>query len=185
MIKTYFRAKRESKVLPKAGSYILPNKLRKELKKIWGIPVFGNKKEVKKKFKEFVQKKKFKKIITVGDYCSLILSSEIKIFDGKIKRRRVKIPFKWRNSDINCANPSGTIQSKAWVIIKKAIKENRNVFVNGEEDLLVIPAVLLSEEKWLVVYGLPEKGVCLIEVSPKIKKELKELLKKFSLKGTN
>ena len=83
---------------------------------------------------------------------------------------------------LSCRNPAGTIQKEVWPIIKKAIKNKENVFVDGEEDLLVIPSVLLSEKNTAVVYGFPEKGVCLIEVSPKTKKILKELLKKFKTK---
>jgi len=74
-------------------TYYLLNPLREELGKIWGVPFFGSDKEVIKKFKNFCRKKKFKKVITVGDYCSLNLSSDIKIFDGRIKRRKIKIPF--------------------------------------------------------------------------------------------
>ncbi|HEX67672.1 MAG TPA: DUF359 domain-containing protein, partial [bacterium] len=51
--------------------------------------------------------------------------------------------------------------------------------VEGEEDLLVIPCVLLSKPHTAIIYGFPKKGVCLIEVSKKIKKDLKDLLKKF------
>ncbi|MFQ6049540.1 MAG: DUF359 domain-containing protein [Candidatus Paceibacterales bacterium] len=160
-------------------TYLLPKELRKELRKIWGIPIFGRKKEVARKFKDFVQKKKFKKIITVGDHCSLHLPSDIKIFDGKIKRKKVKkiLPF-----SLSCSNPAGTIQSEVWPIIKKAIRDKKNVFIEGEEDLLVIPSVLLSERRTLVIYGFLEKGVCLIEVKPEMKKAFKELLKKFKTK---
>ena len=52
--------------------------------------------------------------------------------------------------------------------------------MDGEEDLLVIPTILLSTNKTAVIYGFPDKGICLIEVSPKIKRDLKELLKKFN-----
>lgn len=157
-------------------TYYLPEELKKELRKIWGVPLFNGEKEVLKKFQQFIKKKKFKKIITVGDYCSLVLPSDIKIFDGKIKRKKIK---KMPKFDLKCQNPAGTIQKKVWPIIKKAIKEKKNVFVNGEEDLLVIPSVLLSEKNTAVVYGFPKKGVCLIEVSPKMKKVFKKLLKKF------
>ena len=160
-------------------TYFLPKELRSELRKIWGIPLFNGKRGVLGKFQRFIKKKRFKKIITVGDYCSLALPSDIKIFDGKIKRRRIrKLPkFSLRSS-----NPPGTIQKRVWPIIKKAIKNKENVFIKGEEDLLVIPSVLLSEKNTAVIYGFPGKGVCLIEVSPRIKKTFKELLKKFSLK---
>jgi len=157
-------------------TYFLPNELKEELRKVWGIPLFDGKKEVLKKFQQFTKKKKFKKVITVGDYCSLTLPSDVKIFDGRIKRKRVK---KLPKFSLKSSNPSGTIQKEVWPILKKAIENNENVFIDGEEDLLVIPAVLLSEKNTAVVYGFPEKGVCLIEVAPQIKKILKELLRKF------
>ncbi|PIR02457.1 MAG: hypothetical protein COS24_00350 [Candidatus Nealsonbacteria bacterium CG02_land_8_20_14_3_00_34_20] len=157
-------------------TYYLPNELRKELKKIWGIHFFGSKTEVGKKIKEFCRKKKFKKIITVGDYCSFYIPSDIKIFDGKIKRKKVK---KLPKFSLKCDNPPRTIRKETWPILKKAIKNNKNVFVEGEEDLLVIPSVLLARKNTAVIYGFPDKGVCLIEVSSKMKKVLKKLLKKF------
>jgi len=161
-------------------THYLPEKLRPELRKIWGIPIFGRKGEVFKKFKEFCQEKKFKKIITVGDYCSLVLPSDIKVFDGKIKKKKIKLPAKLLRGKLNCSNPPGTIQKEVWLVIKKAIKNNKNIFIDGEEDLLVIPSVLLSEKNSLVVYGFPSKGVCVIEVSSEMKKSLKKLLKKFN-----
>ena len=161
-------------------NYILPNKLRKELKIIWGIPIFGQKKEIFEKYEKFIEKGNFKKVITVGDYCSFNLTSDIKIFDGKIGRKKIKIPSRWRaDFSLICPNPPSTIQKTVWPIIKRAIKENRNVFIRGEEDLLVIPSVLLSGKNSVVIYGFPGKGVCFIEVSPEIKKVFKKLLKKF------
>ena len=160
-------------------TYFLPKKLRPELKKAWGLPFFNGKKEISKKFRQFIAKRKFKKVITVGDYCSFALPSDIKIFDGRIKRKKVK---KLPKFSLYFTNPPGTIQREAWPIIKKAIKNRENIFVEGEEDLLVIPAVLLSEKNTAVIYGFPGKGACLIEVTPDIKKTLKELLKKFSSK---
>ena len=154
----------------------MPKKVRPELRKIWGVPLFNGGRGVLDKFRQFVKKEKFKKIITVGDYCSLNLPSDIKIFDGKIKRRETgKLP----KFSLSCSNPPGTIQKEVWPVIRKAIKNKENVFIKGEEDLLVIPVVLLSEKNTAVVYGFPSKGVCLIEVLPQIKKTFKELLKKF------
>ncbi|HUW72058.1 MAG TPA: DUF359 domain-containing protein [Candidatus Humimicrobiaceae bacterium] len=160
-------------------TYFLPREMRSELRKIWGIPLFNGKKKVLNKFQQFAQKKRFKKVITVGDYCSLTLPSDIKIFDGKIKRGKVR---KLPKFSLYCSNPPGTIQKGVWLIIKKAIQNKENIFIEGEEDLLVIPTVLLSEKNTAVIYGFPDKGVCLIEVSPRVKKTFKELLKKFSLK---
>jgi len=166
-------------------TYFLPVHLREELRRSFGTPIFGKKKEVFKKFQKIIQKKKFKKIITVGDYCSLTLPSDIKIFDGRIKRKKINPPPSFGGGLLRCSNPRGTIQKEVWQIIKKSLKENKNVFVEGEEDLLVIPFVLLSEKNTAVVYGFPKKGVCLIEVSPLIKKDFKELLNKFKILNSN
>jgi len=158
-------------------TYILPEELKKELRKIWGVAIFGEKRKAKEKFEKFLKEKKFKKVITVGDYCSLNLPSNIKIFDGKVRRKKIKkiLPY-----SLKCKNQRGTIQKEAWSTIKKAIKENKNVFIEGEEDLLAIPAVLLAPKNSLVVYGFPKKGICAIKVDKKMKKKVKNLLKLFS-----
>jgi uncharacterized protein (UPF0218 family) len=157
-------------------AHFLPEKLKLKLRKVWGVAVFGKKKEVKEKFEKFLKKGKFKKVITVGDYCSINLPSDIKIFDGKIKKRKIK---KILNYSLKCKNQKGTIQKEVWQIIKKAIKENKNIFVEGEEDLLVIPAVLLAPKNSLVVYGFPKRGICVIKVDKKMKNKIKNLLKLF------
>lgn len=155
----------------------LPAHFREEMRKVWGISIFGKEKEVRKEYEKIVKEKRFKKTITIGDRCSLSLLSDIKVFDGKINRKKIKesLPF-----SLTCKNPPGTIQKEAWAVMERAIKENKSVFVDGEEDLLVIPAVLLAENKSAVIYGFFEKGICLVEVSDKTKKIFKELLKKFS-----
>jgi len=157
-------------------TYLLPENLKPELRKIWGRPILGRKKEVERKFEILLKKKRVKKIITVGDICSLNLPSNIKIFDGKVKRKRIKNIL---NFSLSFKNPAGTIQKEAWKKTKLAIKKNRNVFVDGEEDLLVIPAVLLSPKGSLVVYGLPNKGICTIEVKKRVKRKIKKLLERF------
>jgi hypothetical protein len=160
-------------------TYILPEEIKSKLRKIWGEAIFGKKKEVKRKFKEFLKKGKIKKIITVGDYCSLNLPSDVKIFDGKIRRRKIKLPPKFVGKVLKSKNPAGMIKKEVWRKTKKAIKENKNLFVEGEEDLLVIPAVLLAPKNSLVVYGFPKKGICVIKIDRKMKKKIKKLLKFF------
>jgi len=157
-------------------TYFLLNPLRKELRKVWGTPLFNGRGEVLKKFQRFTKKKKFRKIITVGDCCSKNLPSDVKIFDGRIKRKKIKKIAKF---SLRGTNPPGTIQKEVWPLLKTAIKDNKNVFIEGEEDLLVIPSVLLAEKNTAVVYGFPEKGVCLIGVTFKTKEKFKRLLKKF------
>jgi uncharacterized protein (UPF0218 family) len=160
-------------------TFYLPGKLRSELKEIWGVSIFGGEKDVLAKYEDIIKIKRFQKVITVGDHCSATLPSDVKIFDGKVERKDVEniLPH-----SLTCINPAGSIQSDVWPLIQEAINTNQNIFVKGEEDLLVIPAVLLSKSGFAVIYGFPGKGVCLIEVSDIIKKDFQRLLDKFDSK---
>jgi Uncharacterized protein conserved in archaea len=115
-------------------------------------------------------------VITVGDYCSHHLQSDIKIFDKKVQRR----DFDQKHAcTTNIKNPAGTIQKEAWNAITEAIRQKTNLCVDGEEDLLVIPAVILAKQKTLVVYGYPNKGICLLEANLKNKTIFRLILKKY------
>jgi hypothetical protein len=154
----------------------LPDSLREKLAMPAGLAIFGSEKQVAVRFNKLVWDKKFKKVITVGDCCSLNLVSNVKIFDGKTRRKRLKENLSY---NLFLSNPASTIQSEAWPVLKEAIFFNKNVFVEGEEDLMVIPCVLLAEAGTAVVYGYPLKGICVIEVSPPVKKYFNDLLSKF------
>ncbi len=157
-------------------SLYLTNSLREELKKPLGRLILGNEKEIREKIKKIIKKEKIKKIITVGDYCSLTLPSEVKIFDGRIKRNK-QIPL--LKYSLSVPNPPASIYKKVWKVLKRAIEEKRNLFIQGEEDLLVLPSVILAENGDIVVYGVLGKGICLIKVSDKSKQKGQEILNRF------
>jgi len=146
------------------------------MQKIWGKPLFGTEAEIKSRCEEIVKKNKYKTVVTVGDYCSHHLQSDIKIFDKKVQRQSFA---QKHECAITIENPAGTIQKEAWDAIKLAFKEKTNICVNGEEDLLAIPAVLLARPKTLVIYGFPNKGICLLESNLKNKTILRLALKKY------
>lgn len=144
------------------------------MQEAWGTPLYGNESEVASQYNKFLKEKKYRLIVTVGDYCSFHLKSDIKIFDRKVQRKNF-------SHEISCAesiaNEPGTIQKESWNAIKKALSEKTNLCVNGEEDLLVIPAVLEAKSDDLIVYGLPNKGICLLEATPALKKQFRAFLK--------
>jgi len=156
-------------------TYFLPDKIRPKLQVAWGLPLYGSVEEVGLQYSKFMAKKKYRRVVTVGDFCSLHLASDVKIFDRKVQRQAFR-------HDFTCAkdvkNAPGTVQKETWPIVKDAIKNKTNVCVDGEEDLLVIPAVLESGDKNLVVYGLPNKGVSLLETTAKTKKTFRNFLRK-------
>ena len=155
-------------------SYFLPEKNRAKLQEAWGTPLYGNVAQVGSQYSKYLKEKKYRRVITVGDFCSLHLTSDIKIFDRKVQRQVFE-------HDFTCAkeikNAPGTIQKEAWPAMKNALAKKTNVCVDGEEDLLVLPAVLQSGNNNLVVYGLPNKGVCLIETTQATKKLFSAFLK--------
>ena len=154
----------------------LTNKLRKELARPLSFSFLGKKKEVSQKLENFLKKKKHEKIITIGDYCSSCLPSDIKIFDGRINRNK-KVAL--QGFSLSCSNPPASIDKSVWKVLAEAIKKEGNVFVEGEEDLLVLPCIMLAQPKDLIIYGLPKKGICVIEVSKQIKKETAKTLAEF------
>jgi uncharacterized protein (UPF0218 family) len=160
----------------------LPADVREDLQKPWGISIFGTEEEIRQKYDTIIREKRYDLVITVGDKCSLSLASDIKIFDCKINRKGIEqaIP-----SGLNVDNPAGTIQEGVWQTVEMAIREKKNICVNGEEDLLVIPVVLLAADNTAVVYGLRGKGICLIEVGTKIKKDFKEIMSRFQVRRSS
>jgi len=146
------------------------------MQKIWGKSLFGTESEIEPRYRNILAKNKYKTVITVGDYCSHHLDSDIKIFDKFVQRRA----FEQRHEcALTVKNPAGTIQKESWGTIKQAIKDRANICVDGEEDLLVIPTVLLAKPKTLVVYGFPNKGICLIEANLKNKTMMRLALKSY------
>jgi hypothetical protein len=81
-------------------------------------------------------------------------------------------------------NRAGTIESGAWQIIVEAVRQgNSVVLVDGEEDLLALPAVLSSPDKSLVVYGQPGVGIVLVRVNAEKKKDISELVEQMEKKS--
>lgn len=162
----------------------MPEKSRALLQKPWGTLLTGNAREVASKYSKLLAQNEYPLVITVGDYCSRHLKSDIKIFDNKVQRQDFESTHEFC---LAVDNPAGTIQEQAWQAVETAIKKPCNLRVNGEEDLLAIPAVLAAKPGTLVVYGLPNIGVCCLEVTPKIKKTFRDFLKKnlVSKKGNS
>ncbi len=83
--------------------------------------------------------------------------------------------------EVSVENPAGSITSDLILCIKKALQSgNRTlIFVRGEEDLAVMPAVVLAPPSSIVIYGQPSSGCVLIKVTSEKKKEILELLEQM------
>ncbi len=123
------------------------------------------------------------KIITVGDKVSqdLINNSiqpDLIIIDNKIMRKPISPISATADQIIQVKNPPGTISDQAWTAIINATKHKQctKIIVDGEEDLLALPAIIGAPEKSYVLYGQPHEGVVLIMVTDALKKKIQKII---------
>jgi len=166
---------------------LMPESLRPTLQKPLGL-VF---KEVYKviKFIKFINPMR---IIAVGDIIAdcLLKSNidpDVKIIDFRSRRQPIINPKSKTQISNQIQNPNkpGTINLKTAEIIKEKIKlalyKNQKswITVNGEEDLLALPAILFAPLNSLVLYGHWQLGIIAIKVDEKIKNKVKNIINKF------
>ena len=129
------------------------------------------------------------KVITVGDVVSYNIISagvnpDIVVYDGMVMREKAK---SWMKAFLDAyiadqktaANPAGHITGEIWQAVFEALraKGKCKIFVKGEEDLAVLPFVILATPGTCILYGMPNRGIDLIVVDENIKNAFKRLLK--------
>lgn len=176
------------------SSFILPRELRKELKEPFGELVISNKDSSEKKVAAIVEQTTAERfLIVVGDVSTETLVAigcvpDISIVDSKTLREDREIVRIPGAKEVYTRSPAGEISQDAWETIKKTIKEATRdkipivIYVDGEEDLLTIPATLEAPLGAFVVYGQPGEGLVLVRVSKDTKKKCNQLLSKFEEK---
>ena len=123
-------------------------------------------------------------VVTVGDATSELLIKMglipfLQIVDGKEKRHERDLP----TSDsvvttMNCKNPAGEITEQSIDIIKKSLdsKPPIRIIVDGEEDLLVIPVCLFAPENCVVMYGQPNEGLVIVEITNQLREKVQSIV---------
>lgn len=122
-------------------------------------------------------------IITVGDRTTEKLIDfgiipSLQIIDG-IEKREKRDSINLENAtELLVDNPPAEITDSSIEVIKKAFAMNDTVriMVNGEEDLLVIPACLYAPENAVVFYGQPNQGLVIVQVTSDIRNKTQKLL---------
>jgi len=124
-------------------------------------------------------------VYAVGDVVTHNLQKKgiipaIAVVDGQTMRLPCSRMPAMTGNCIRVENPPGTITDELTRAIGEAVTSTPvTIFVDGEEDLAVIPLVLAAPDGTIVLYGQPHKGVVLRKVNAEAKSAARALMKHF------
>lgn len=173
----------------------LPDSLRMSLQAPIGMLISGQEEDLGvagKKLKSLLEKRKPVMTIAVGDivtrtFSKLAIPADIAIIDY-ITRRDIDIKHDHIVGKIELyKNPPGTIQRRLSQEIYRMIQKKTQahpirpeiLHIDGEEDLLALPAILAAPLGSYVVYGIRDRGICVVEVTEEVKTHISALIARF------
>lgn len=160
--------------------YRLPEALRAQLARPLG-PVLPAKEAAE-------QARKARVLCTVGDVTTAAFLEEglkprVMVVDNKTKRGAFEAPVQGRlppgTPVVDVENPAAQITDPLWQAIAGAVAHPGQTLiqVKGEEDLAVLPCVLLAPSGAVVAYGQPDQGIVLLTVDDAARERVRNLLK--------
>lgn len=175
--------------------HILPESLREQLRSPLGriIPIIVNStNSVIRTMKGISAERSTTLVVSVGDRVTYNLKKNgitpsISIIDGITQRKalnREELQIIKQIDRQYAPNRKGTIQRKAVKALKELVSighkgAEKQLFIQGEEDLLALVAVLLVSLGSSVWYGQQGVGAVCIHVTEKIKEKVYNLIKQF------
>jgi len=169
--------------------YSITENLREDLRRPKSKIFEGDNPTVTKDMISYIRESKFNRVVCVGDEVSYdLLQNNFKpknvIIDGKVNR----MPIDYLDEIIGnysdrftLTNKPGAIQKEVWKTLKDALKQESVIVVKGEEDLLAIPTILLSDVNTAIIYGQPGRGKVIIEVDEDRKEIWRKKLAEFNI----
>lgn len=166
---------------------LITEKLRTELKKPFGTLHT----EIKK-----LSIKNSSFIVTVGDvvtqsFNQIHLRHPLSVIDFLVERKKVfseisEHGFVGNEDVVYVNNPAGTIMPQMFKMLIEIFSKQQTkrhvIVVHGEEDLVVLPVILVSPLGYRVFYGQPHAGIVEVIVSEKIKEKAYRILSNFTAK---
>ncbi len=158
----------------------LPNNLRDKLKKPLGF-LIKDSDVTKENILKNIPAGSF--VITVGDATTEKLLKygivpSLQIVDGVEKRIKRDLPLGIVKTTLNCINPPAEITIESLNTIKKAFQSQKpiRIAVTGEEDLLVLPVIILAPENSVVLYGQPNEGLVIVPINVEMRNKAKSIM---------
>ncbi len=131
-------------------------------------------------------------IICVGDATTFALIEQgiipdVAIVDGQAQRKPIAETMRSRISSsyaltLHARNPAGHLSKEAEETVALALKNAREthscvlIEIEGEEDLLFLPALLHAPEGAFVLYGQPHQGMVMVKATLSSKNAIAELI---------
>lgn len=132
------------------------------------------------------------RLVTVGDYCtSAALDADarpkVAVVDLQVERQEapgiMERPYAREAARISVENPAGHLAPDVWEALQRAYAADGPVLlhVEGEEDLLALPAIALAPDGYTVAYGLPGEGVVVVAVDEAARDRVEEVLSRMEV----
>ena len=157
--------------------YRLPDAQRECLKRPFGT--------LYRDLKEAIPALAGRAVYAVGDVVThrllrLGIVPDLAIIDGRTMRLPCERTPEYQAYQFHAWNPPGTITKDLIVAIDRALANSPAlIVVDGEEDLAVLPLVLSAPEGGVLLYGQPNEGVVLREITAEAKEAARGLLSLF------
>jgi len=123
---------------------------------------------------------------TVQSLFKLGVHPHVRVFDLKTRREALSAKDQaWfstlHGQRLTAVNPAGHVTPSLEKAVHAALASPvpANVFVIGEEDLAVLPALLHAPLGATICYGQPKVGLVVVDVTPENKAKAHQLLGKF------
>jgi len=162
--------------------YRVNEKTRTRLKHPLGQLLVGPPEKAIERLARVIAEEAPRKVIAVGDTVSLWMrcfgiNASLYVVDGKTMRAKIERTISGLR-EVVVRNPAGGVTEEAYDALRQALEEVGPIVirVEGEEDLLALPLVVLAPVGSMIVYGQPYVGLVVVRVTPEVKDEAGELL---------
>jgi len=176
---------------------VAPRELRPELAKLHGELIAGTEAETLPKVNDYLKRERPPYLGGCGDVISKNLFKtdffpDLVVVDGKTHaqgvRHRLPSDYTRRSTD----NVTGGVTLAAWRSIEAATASGKRTIIEvtgGEEDLLLIPMVLLAPDNAIIAYGQPPvtdieppipAGAVMVKVTPAVRRAFEDLFSRFT-----
>ncbi|WP_233710670.1 GTP-dependent dephospho-CoA kinase family protein [Natronococcus pandeyae] len=159
---------------------ILPDELRHELKEPMG-PIETDAEQLLETLEG--------PLIAVGDVVTYHFLQagrlpDVALVDERTKRETVEEEIRetvTQRANVEATNPPAELTADVVRTLRDALErdEPTTILVDGEEDLVALPAIVVAPDGASVVYGQPDEGMVHVVVDDEVRAEVRALLERF------